>query len=219
MTARMLVDLVADPVCPWCFVGIESYRKTLPALAPDFEVVTRYRPYQLNPDTPEAGVDRHAHYRKKFPDSKKLGAMREVLKSAAREIGVDFDPAGPSWLPNTIKAHQLIHWAHFEGKQADVVLSIYRAFWRDGADIGDIDILCAIADAAQMDAAAIKSRLVAGKDAQNVRGEAIAFANAGVSGVPTFIVNERTGFSGGMPPAKLEAALRHAAETTANTNS
>ncbi len=219
MTERMLVDLVADPVCPWCFVGVLSFQKTLPALAGDFEVITRYRPYMLNPDTPAAGVDRHAYYRKKFPDAEKLNAMREALKSAAREIGVEFDPSAQPWLPNTLKAHQLIRWAHFEGKQTDVALSLYRAFWLDNADIGDADTLGVIAASAQMDGEAIKARLGAGEDEQAVRKEAMAFARAGVSGVPTFIVNERTGFSGGMPPAKLEAALRHAVEMTSNDSS
>jgi predicted DsbA family dithiol-disulfide isomerase len=211
---ELLVDIVADPVCPWCYVGLQSFLKAQENLSADFDVTARLRPYQLNPDTPVEGVDRHAYYREKFPDQEQLGAMREMLKSAARAIGFDFDPAAPALLPNTLKAHQLMRWALPEGKQLTVATAIYRAFWNDLADIGDDEVLGAIAADAGMDGDRVRAGLAAGEDANAVRAEALAYMRAGVTGVPTFIVGERTGFSGGMPPAKLEAALRHAADLT-----
>ena len=208
---RLLVDIVADPVCPWCYVGLNAFAKAKAELAAAYDVLPRFRAYQLNPDLPEEGVDRAAHYARKFPDPDFLAAMRERLKQAAREAGFEFDPAKPQWLPNTLKAHLVLHWAHFEGAQERAAFAIYRAFWEDGADIGDIDTLAALAGEAGMDGADVRKRLEKGESLEAVFREARAMQAAGVTGVPTFIVNERLGFSGALAPGPLAEALAQAA--------
>ena len=56
---RLIVDIVSDFVCPWCYVGLHSYKAAEVALAGEFAIAPRFRAYQLNPDTPAQGVDRH----------------------------------------------------------------------------------------------------------------------------------------------------------------
>lgn len=209
--ARLLVDLVSDPVCPWCYVGLNSYGLAAKILSKDFDVLTRFRAYQLNPDTPAEGADRRAYYERKFPDPAVREAMRARLMEAARNAGFDFDPALPARLPNTLNAHRVIRWAHFEGRQVAVAAALYRGFWEEDADLGDDETLAQLAGDAGMNAREIIRRLRAGEDEEAVRREAADFAAAGVSGVPTFIVNERTGFSGALPPAELAQALQRAA--------
>lgn len=210
----LLVDIVADPVCPWCYVGVRSFIESRKSLAADHEVAARFRPYELNPGLPAGGVDRHAYYRAKFPDEAQLAAAREAIRANARLAGFDFDPSAPALLPNTVKAHQLLRLAHFTGRQEAVALAIYRAFWDELQDIGDDAVLIAIARAAGVDDGLAAAALGSSEDAAMVGAEAQSFRAAGVAGVPTFIVNERTGFSGGMPPAQLSAALRQAAAMT-----
>jgi len=212
---RMTVDVVSDVVCPWCYVGVKSFLNSRDALKDEFDIIPRFRPYQLNPGLPADGVDRHAYYRKKFPDADGLAAARQAIRENARASGFDFDPAAQAHLPNTVKAHQIIRLAHFTGVQEAATLGIYRAFWDEMKNIGDNAVLVEIAESAgiarDLAAAALSSR----EDAAMVETESDAFRRAGVSGVPTFIVNERTGFSGGMPPAQLAPALKRAAEMTA----
>lgn len=212
--APLIVDIVADPVCPWCYVGLRSFLAARDALAGEFDVLARMRPYQLNPGLPAEGVDRRAFYREKFPDAERLAAAREAIKENARLSGFAFDPSAPPHLPNTVKAHQIIRIAHFDGKQERVALAIYRAFWDDLKDIGDDETLIGIAAAAGVDEGLAAAALGSAEDAAMVEAESDAFRRAGVAGVPTFIVNERTGFSGGMPPEQLAAALRRAAAMT-----
>lgn len=212
---QLVVDVVADVVCPWCYVGVKSFLASRDRLAAEFEVVPRFRPYQLNPGLPAQGVDRHAYYAKKFPDAARLAAAREAIKDSARLSGFSFDPSAPTLLPNTVKAHQVIRLAHFAGRQEAAVLAIYAAFWDALRDIGDAKTLIEIAREAGIDEGLAAAALGSAEDAAMVEEECESFQRAGVAGVPTFIVNERTGFSGGMPPDQLTAALKRAGELTA----
>ena len=212
---RLLVDIVSDPVCPWCYVGLKAFQHARDRLTEEFQILPRIRAYQLNPDTPLEGVDRRAYYAKKFPDEEQRSQMVHALKAAAAGAGFEFDPLGPTHLPNTLKAHQLIRLAHYDGAQERLAEKLYSAYWDDGADIGDLETLVAIADAAGLDPDNARADLNNDKSAAELRSEAEAFRKAGVSGVPTYIVNERAGFSGALPPARMADALRQGASQTA----
>ncbi len=211
---RILVDIVSDPVCPWCYVGLKAFQRARDRISDDFQILPRIRAYQLNPDTPMEGVDREVYYAKKFPDKTQREQMVLSLKAAAAGAGFKFDPQIPKHLPNTRKAHQLIRLAHFDGAQGRLAEKLYSAFWDDGADIGDEETLAAIAEAAGLDPDNAKADFANPKSANEILAEVAAFRQAGVTGVPTYIVNERTGFSGAMPPARLAEAIKQAAAET-----
>lgn len=208
---RLIVDIVSDPVCPWCFVGIKSWGRARQLLARDFEVITRFRPYQLNPDTPLSGTDRLAYYAKKFPDKAFLDKMITQLIAAAKEAGEAFDPMSAKWLPNTLNAHRVKRWAHFQGLQEQLSDRLYTAFWKENADLGDAEALAKIAGDSGMDRERVLKDLNSDKDMALVRGEADSFRKAGVSGVPTFIINEQHGFSGAQSPENLVKTIKQAA--------
>lgn len=212
---RLLVDIVSDPVCPWCYVGLKSFQHARDQLAGEFQILPRIRAYQLNPDTPMDGVDRVAYYAKKFPDEAQRAQMIHSLKAAAAGAGFVFDPSRPTTLPNTLRAHQLIRLAHYNGAHERVADILYSAYWNDGLDIGDPDTLISIAEKAGLDADNASEILASHENAAEIKAEADNFRKAGVTGVPTFIVNERTGFSGALPPQRLAAALKEAATRTA----
>ena len=211
---RLLVDIVSDPVCPWCYVGLKAFQHARDKIINEFQVLPRIRAYQLNPDTPMEGVDRRAYYEKKFPDEAQRQEMVHAIKAAAVGAGLSFDPLGPTHLPNTLKAHQLIRLAHFDGAQERLTEKLYSAYWDDGADIGDIDTLVAIAKASGLDPDNARADFNNEKSAAEVRNEAESFRRAGVASVPTYIVNERTGFSGALPPSRMADALKQAARET-----
>ncbi len=208
---RLLIDIVSDPVCPWCYVGFKAFQLARDRLNDEFQILPRMRAYMLNPDTPAGGVDRAAYYAKKFPDEaqREQGAMQ--LKAAALGAGFKFDPAVPTRIPNTVKAHQLIRLAHFDGAQERLVERLYGAYWDEGADIGEDDVLVSIADEAGLDTENARRDLNNPQSKNTILAEAEAFRRAGVSGVPTFIINERDGFSGAMLPDRMAQAFRQAA--------
>lgn len=212
---RLLVDIVSDPVCPWCYVGLKSFQHARDQIAGAYQVLPRIRAYQLNPDTPVEGADRVAYYARKFPDETQRAQMIHALKAAAAGAGFRFDPLLPTRLPNTLRAHQLIRLAHYSGAQERIADMICDAYWNNGADIGDADTLVALAEKAGLSGENARQILASEENAAEIKTEADHFRQAGVSGVPTFIVNERTGFSGALPPSRLAAALKEAAARTA----
>ena len=211
---RLLVDIVSDPVCPWCYVGLKSFQHARDRISDAFQVLPRIRAYQLNPDTPAEGVDRAAYYAKKFPDEAQRAQMVHALKAAAAGAGFQFDPMTPTRLPNTLRAHQLIRLAHYSGAQERIADMVCDAYWNKGADIGDVETLVALAEDAGLAADNARQIITSAENAADIKTEATHFRDAGVSGVPTFIVNERTGFSGALPPSRLADALKEAAART-----
>jgi len=195
-------------------VGLKAFQQGRDQIANEFHVLPRIRAYQLNPDTPMAGVDRREYYAKKFPDEAQRAHMVHAMKAAAMGAGFSFDPLGPTHLPNTLKAHQLIRLAHFDGVQERLTEKLYSAYWDDGADIGDVDTLITIATASGLDAGHVRADFNNEKSAAEIRDEAESFRRAGVTSVPTYIINERTGFSGALPPARMAETLKQAARET-----
>ncbi|MEQ1931169.1 MAG: DsbA family oxidoreductase [Parvularculaceae bacterium] len=208
---ELLVDLVTDIVCPWCYVGLRSMLNVQDNLARNFDVSLRCRPYQLGPDTPVEGVDRQAYYESRFPDADVRAQGRARLIEAAQRAGFDFDPSIPERLPNTLDAHRAARIAASEGAAAPYVRALYDSYWLHGADIGQATTLADIAEMAGLDRRGFLARLECGEKRDETRADAQALRAAGVTGVPTFIINERRGFSGALPPADLEAAIRRAA--------
>ncbi|MEM9013923.1 MAG: DsbA family oxidoreductase [Pseudomonadota bacterium] len=215
---RLLVDVITDPVCPWCYVGLHGFLRARDQLKDEFSVLPRLRAYQLNPDTPEEGVDRKSYYEKKFPDTEKREEMAHQLRAAAIGAGFQFDPAKPTRLPNTLLAHQLIRLSHYDGAQERVGLALFAAYWDDGRDIDDVDTLVAIAESAGMDGENARAILSNATNRNDVRQEAEAFRATGVSAVPTYVVNERHGFTGALPPGRMADALREAAKLTSGAH-
>ncbi len=206
--AALTLDVVADPVCPWCHLGLESLKRVrrdwpeAPAAC--------FRPYLLYPDMPREGVDRAAAYERKFPDPAQRKAIMDALAATAAEIGVDFDIGRAARIPNALPAQHLIARTPPGPMQERLVDAIYDAYWRRGKDIGAAETLVAAASAAGLSEAAAKSLL--NEPMEATKAEADAMRRGGVDGAPTFIVNGRAGFAGALPPQKLRAAIEHAAK-------
>ena len=141
-----------------------------------------------------------------------------MIRENARASGFDFDPAAPPRLPNTLKAHMIIRLALGAGRQEETAIGLYRAFWDEARDLGDDETLIEIAAASGVDAAAARKMLASKDEAKSVAAEAGAFRASGVSGVPTFIVGDRIGFTGGMPPDAIIECVRRAQDALKEMN-
>ncbi len=210
------LDVISDPICPWCYIGKTNLDKAL-ADMPDHPFVIEWHPFQLNPDMPAEGMDRRAYLEGKFGG--KDGAVRAyapVVEHAEKAGAViNFDAIKRT--PNTIDAHRLIHWAGIEQRQLLVVDLLFKAYFVDGRDIGDHEVLCDVADTAEMDASMIKRLLETDSDLDDIRARDAHSREMGVNSVPTFIVANQHAVPGAQPPetwvqvikdiqAQLEAA-------------
>ena len=192
------LDIFSDPVCPWCYIGKANLDRALEAHA-DHPFRIELHPFQLNPDMPAEGVDKHDYLAAKFGEDR-LVQMHLRLKEASRAAGAEIDPDTPRRMPNSLDAHRLIHWAGLEGRQSAVVSSIMRAYWREGRDIGNAGVLADIAAAAGMDRAVTVRLLASDADADDIRARDDDARAKGVSAVPTFLIAQQYVVSGAQPP-------------------
>ena len=191
------LDIFSDPVCPWCYIGKANLDRALEAHA-DHPFRIEWHPFQLNPDMPAEGVDKHDYLAAKFGEDR-LVQMHLRLKEASRAAGAEIDPDTPRRMPNTLDAHRLIHWAGLEGRQTAVVSAIMRAYWREGRDIGNAGVLADIAAAAGMDRAVTARLLASDADADDIRARDADARAKGVSAVPTFLIAQQYVVSGAQP--------------------
>ncbi|MEL7175301.1 MAG: DsbA family oxidoreductase [Pseudomonadota bacterium] len=194
------LDIISDPICPWCYIGKTRLDEAL-AQHPDHPFTIEWHPFQLNPDMPEAGMDRRAYLESKFGG--KEGAVKAYapVVEAADEAGLKIDFEGMQRTPNTIDAHRLIHWAGIEGRQTAAVSALFKAYFEDARDIGDREVLADIADSIEMDAAVIAKLLASDADIEDIRKRDAHSREMGVQSVPTFIVAGQHAVPGAQPAA------------------
>ena len=193
------LDILSDPICPWCYIGKTHLDKALAAVA-EHPFVIEWHPFQLNPDMPEGGMDRRAYLEGKFGG--KEGAVRAYapVVEHAEKAGLTINFEGMQRTPNTLDAHRLIHWAGVEGKQTEVVDALFQAYFVDTRDIGDHDVLADIADGAGMDAAVVRKLLKSDADRDLIKDRDSHSRQMGVNSVPTYIVANQHAVPGAQPP-------------------
>lgn len=199
MTDPIKLDIMSDPICPWCYIGKAHLDKAL-ADHPGHPFQIEWHPFQLNPDMPRDGMDRRAYLEGKFGG--KDGAVRAYapVVEHAEAAGLKIDFEGMQRTPNTLDAHRLIHWAGIEGRQTAAVAALFRAYFVDACDIGDHDVLADIADGIEMDAAVVRKLLKSDADTQDMRDRDAHSRSMGINSVPTFIVAGKHAVPGAQPP-------------------
>jgi hypothetical protein len=104
------LEIISDPVCPWCYIGATHLFRAL-AARPEHPFAIRWRPYQLNPDMPEGGMDRKDYLAVKFGGAERAAKVYARVEAAAAEAGLEIDFGRIGRAPNTLDAHRVIHWA------------------------------------------------------------------------------------------------------------
>ncbi len=212
------LDILSDPICPWCFIGKTHLDKAL-AARPDHPFTIEWHPFQLNPDMPSDGMDRRAYLENKFGG--KEGAVRAYapVVENAEKAGLSIDFEGMKRTPNTIDAHRLIHWAGLEQKQTQAVDALFKAYFTDARDIGDHDVLADIADEIGMDAAVVRKLLQSDADREDIAKRDTHSREMGISSVPTFIVAQQHAVPGAQQPELWEKVIDELMEQVNNTES
>ncbi len=212
------LDILSDPICPWCYIGKTHLDKAL-AARPDHPFAIEWHPFQLNPDMPSEGMDRRAYLEGKFGG--KEGAVRAYapVVEHAENAGLKIDFEGMQRTPNTIDAHRLIHWAGLEEKQGAVVDALFDAYFVQARDIGDKDVLADIADSVGMDAAVVRKLLASDADREDIAKRDTHSRSMGVNSVPTFIVAQQHAVPGAQPPELWEKVIDELLQQSSETAS
>ncbi|KXG87627.1 DsbA family oxidoreductase [Agrobacterium bohemicum] len=207
---RIVIDVVSDMVCPWCYLGKARLDLALAEVMDEVSVDVNWRPYRLNPDYPSEGVDQKAELEKKLGGKEKVEQAHEMLTQLGKEVGINFNFDAIKVGPNTLDAHRLSLWAHAEGRefQDKVVNELFRANFEEGLNIGDHAVLADIGEKAGMNRDVVTKLLSSDADKETIVAEIDAAQQMGVAGVPFFILDQKYAVSGAQSKEVLINALR-----------
>lgn len=193
------LDILSDPICPWCYIGKAWLSRALER-RPEHPFVIEWHPFQLNPDMPADGMDRREYLEAKFGGKEQAIKVYAEIARTAELADLEIDFGAIKRTPNTIDAHRLIHWAGLEQRQNGVVDALFKAYFREGLDIGDTQVLTEIAARVGMDRDMVATLYHSDADADDIRTRDAHARERGVRGVPTFLVANQHALTGAQRP-------------------
>lgn len=212
MSEPIKIDVWSDIACPWCYIGKRNLEKGLAATAGDDDapqVEVEFHSFELSPDTPVDFEGNEVDYLSlhKGISREQAQQMMDRVTGVAAEAGLGyrFDLLHHT---NTVKAHELLHFAKAQGRQLDVAERLMSAYFIEGRHLGHIDELVAVAEEAGLDAAEARSALESHRYLSDVRADQQQAAEYGINGVPFFVLDGKYGVSGAQPPEAFAQITR-----------
>jgi predicted DsbA family dithiol-disulfide isomerase len=210
--APITIDVWSDIACPWCYIGKRNLETGLAAAsddadAPQVEIV--YHSFELSPDTPVDFVGGEADYlaQHKGISAAQAHQMLERVTGVAADAGLQyrFDILQHT---NTVKAHELLHYAKAQGRQLEVAERLMSAYFLEGRHVGRIDDLVELAGESGLDADAAREALESARYLSAVRDDQTQAAAYGINGVPFFVIDGKYGVSGAQPAEAFTQVAR-----------
>lgn len=194
------LDILSDPICPWCYIGKANLDRALEA-AGDHPFEIEWHPFQLNPDMDPAGMDRREYLETKFGGAERAQAIYARVSEEGAKEALPFAFDAIPRTPNTLESHRLVRWAAAQPQGQDAMVeALFQAYFRDGEDVSASDTLVAVAAKAGFDADAVRAFLESGAERDAVWAEDQRARNAGITGVPCFILDGRVAVPGAVEP-------------------
>jgi predicted DsbA family dithiol-disulfide isomerase len=203
------VDVVSDVVCPWCFIGKKRLEDAI-ALVPDIPVEVRFHPYFLNDWIPREGISRKDYLTTKFGSVERYKEIAQRVAEAAAAEGLVYALDRISRQPNTLDCHRLILWARNHDAAGRMKQRLMELYFSEGADLTARDTLVQAAIDCGMDGTVVTELLASDADSERVSRAAEQAKEAGIAGVPCFILGGVLAVSGAQPADYLADAIRRA---------
>lgn len=206
----LVIEMVSDLVCPWCWVGKRRIEAAI-AKVPELDIELVFRPYELDPEIPTEGVPYKAYMQGKFrsPEaSERMKQMSNALKEygEAEDIPYNFDAIDHR--PNSMNAHRVVRWAQGQGLGAEAKETLFNAFFSEGKDIGDPDVLIDLSEKIGLNRDVVEKLIHSDADGDAVKDEIDVFRQMGVTGVPTYIANRELAIQGAQDIDQLVKFLK-----------
>jgi predicted DsbA family dithiol-disulfide isomerase len=195
----MLIEIVSDVVCPWCYIGRRRLQRAL-TMRPDLSPRIIWRVFQLNPEMPSQGIDRQAYLAAKFGGVQHAGRVYDAIGKAGESEGIAFRFDRIRRTPNSVNAHRLSRFAARSARQDAMIDALFQAYFEEGADIGRIDVLGDIAASIGLDRMEATEFLIGNGEREAVLAEDRGARRLGINGVPCFIIDGKYALSGAQDP-------------------
>lgn len=208
----MRIDFVADVVCPWCAIGLASLSQALARLDGVVHAELHFQPFELNPQLGPEGQDIFEHLQQKYGMSRaQFAESQEAIRQRGAALGFTFDMDARNRIYNTFDAHRLVRWAGTAGHQPELERALFRAYFSEGRNISDHEVLAGVAESVGLPSAQARSILASSEYAAVVREAERFWTGNGIQGVPAIIIDNKHLISGGQPVDVFEQALRQIA--------
>jgi len=214
MTKPIRIDFVSDVSCPWCVIGLKGLEEALERVGDLVAADIHFQPFELNPQMPPEGQKLTEYAAQRYGSTpQQLAERRAAIRERAGELGftIALSP-DEGRVFNTFDAHRLLHWAGLEGRQRELKLALFEAYFTACLNPGDRGVLLDAAGQAGLDRAAAEEVLESGRYAEEVRTAERFWQSKGITGVPAIIIDQRYMISGGQPADIFEQAIRGIAD-------
>jgi predicted DsbA family dithiol-disulfide isomerase len=216
MSKPLKIDFVSDISCPWCVIGLGGLEEALRRVGGLVQAEIHFQPFELNPGMAPEGQNIAEHIAQKYGASREQSAAtRLAIQDRAAQVGFRIATNEDSRVYNTFDAHRLLYWAGLEGRQSALKHALFDAYFTEGQNAADAEVLAAAAEKAGLDGEAAREVLASGRYAEEVREAERRWREAGINSVPAIIINDRYLISGGQPAEAFERALRSIAAEAA----
>jgi predicted DsbA family dithiol-disulfide isomerase len=205
---ELQLDVYSDVICPWCYVGMKRFEAARELLGRPSDVTVTWRPFELNPTMPAAGMDRKVYLEAKFGSTGAVESMLDHVREAGRQSGITFAFDRIPRTPNTFDAHRLIWLAARHGRQQEMVTRLFRGYFEEGMDLSDRGALVQAATEAGIEKGGTAVWLASQEGVKEVRAEEHVGLQLGIRAVPYFSIEGQPGLSGAQPPAVIAEWLR-----------
>ena len=211
---QIAIDIVSDIACPWCAIGYARLEKAMDALKDDMDFTVAWHAFELNPDPSGDGEPILPALSRKYGRSEdEMRANQAQMMDIAKGLGLNFEKLQERYTRNTFDAHRLVKWAGEQGKQTDMKLAFFEAYFGRGENVSNPDTLIHCVETIGLDGSQAREVLASDQYAEAVREEETQYQQAGVSAVPAYIINQKYLISGAQEPETLVNAFREIADS------
>ncbi|WP_434939574.1 DsbA family oxidoreductase [Shewanella sp. HL-SH8] len=208
MVDKIKIDIISDVVCPWCIVGYEGLKQAINELGIEDKVDIEWQPFELNPDMPAEGEELRAHVARKYGSSR-ADSDRARINIAARgaEFGFKFNYADDMKMVNTFDAHILLNYAKGFGKQTELKMRLFNAFFSEHKDISDRVVLANELIAVGLNPKEAIPLLDNAEVRAHITADKNQWLSAGINSVPTVVFNRTSALNGAHPVESYKQVL------------
>ena len=211
MKPTIKIDYVSDIACPWCAVGLGNLNQAIAQLSDQVDFEVHFHPFELNPNMPLGGQDAIEHLTEKHGLSvEQVKANQANIRTKALEAGFEFHPEGRKRVYNTFDSHRLLHWAGEEfgpEKQAVLKKELLNTYFCLAVNLDDQKNLIDAVTRSGLDKDRAQEVLKNNEFSKEVRDEESTYTNAGISSVPSIILNDQYLLQGAQPPESFVNAF------------
>ena len=204
MKPTIKLDYVSDVACPWCAVGLGNLNQAMAELSDKANFEVHFRPFELNPSMPVGGQDAIEHLTEKYGlTADQVKANQANIRAKALEAGFAFHPEGRKRVYNTFDCHRLLYWAAKEynlQKQAALKKELLNTYFCLAVNLDDQENLLDALTRAGLDKDRAHKILIGNEFTKEVKEEETFYTKAGISSVPSIILNEKYLLQGAQPP-------------------